>query len=104
MIAQQYIYAYGGKAAVVRFVYHNPVTSSGKINYGINIANKLKIHEDEEVKPSRAVNVLHRATICYDQINSFDAYEMKGGSFAEYERISQQLISFVQKNYQIRID
>ena len=103
MIAQQYVYAFGGKAAVVRFVYHNPASSSGKTNYGINLANKRKILEDTGIKQSRAVDVLHRATICYDQVNSFDAYVMKGGSFGEYERICQLLISFAQKSYPVRI-
>lgn len=102
-IAQQFVYPFGGKCCVVRFIYYNPACNfENKISFSMNLANKLKIDEKEL---NSKYSLLRRSTFVTSSRNSFDLYlTSKGGSKQkEYERVAQLLIDTVMKVHKIRL-
>ena len=102
-IVQQYVYPFGGKAWIVRFVYYNPVCNlENNLSFSMNAANKLKIDMKElNIKYS----LQRRSSFMMEIRNSFDLYISKkgGANQRQYENIAQTLISLVMKVYKIRI-
>ena len=102
-IAQQYIYPFGGKSWIVRFIYYNPAWNlENKISFSMNAASKIKIDEKEL---NFKYSLQRRWTLPMNIRNSFDLYISKkgGANQKEYENVAQQIISFVMKVHKIRL-
>lgn len=67
-------------------------------NYGYRIMNFREIYD-----PNPKKSLTNKTTINTEQQNSFTIQMVKGVGLLEYERVSDQVVHFLEKNYPIRI-
>ena len=98
-VAMQFIQPYGGKAYMIKYVYHNPLSleQTGKKNYAVNVCNKVGIAEN-----LKKHSIYRRSRIDPDVQGSFDTYRMNS-RVPELEAICEMLIRFVLKTTKLKI-
>lgn len=96
-IMQRFVYSPTNKATLYRLFFHNPKNSDEGANYGFCITNK-KHYWTEKV--SIETRTLHIS----EDINSFTVYKIKGKAIKELEFYAQNLCTFLERSYPVKIE
>lgn len=95
---QQFLYPKGPKACLSRICFKTKHYRGLDRSFGFKIRNNLRL-DDTNTKCSLA----QKATICKDQLESFEVYSLKFGVVQEYGLIAQRLVDFLERALRLRI-
>lgn len=97
-LIQEFLYPKGNHACLSRICYKTKHYQGLDRSYGFRIRNKIKL-TDNSSKYSQA----QKASICKDQMDSFEIYTLKYGVVEEFGVIAQRLVDFLERALRLRI-
>ncbi|CAD8042870.1 unnamed protein product [Paramecium primaurelia] len=97
-LEQRFVISRVMKATIVRLVFYTKNSKSSHANYGYRIMNVMELYD-----PNPKKSITNKTTINTEQQNSFTIQQIKGVGLYEYEKVCDQIVSYLEKNYPVRI-
>lgn len=86
------------RATILRLVYQTKNSKSTQANVGYRIMNHRELYD-----PNQKKSLTNKTTINTEEQNSFSVQTVKGSGLLEYERMSESVVQFLERNYPVRI-
>ncbi|KAM3136909.1 hypothetical protein pb186bvf_010994 [Paramecium bursaria] len=97
-LEQRFVVSRALKATILRLVYYTKNSKTSIANFGYRIMNLL-----DEFDPNPKKSVTNKSCLNTEQLGSFTIQLVKGVGLKDYERVSDQVVTFLERNYPIRI-
>ena len=101
-ILQEFIYPRGPNACITRLFYFTKHNKEMKANFGYKIRNKYQLHDDKADRVG--IDQLAVVNKTDDpKIGAFTVNHLAGVSLVEYEAYAEELVSYLERAYPVRI-